>query len=297
MKLSNKLKLLFSKAFDVLKQEKVQKKIKIFNSLLAFISLIIIFTTLLNEGYIYSLYTLSFTTLLVGSLFYLSNLYLWTFFMKQNYQLSIEDFINNWSLSKLGKYIPAGIMILTSRLNQKVKRNQNTKKIFYGLLEEQFLFSLIGLVTSVLVISYFSSTYQPVVFLIISTLLVILIKKIIDKSSFDYIFLINNKIIVILNLNLNLLFIYLIALDISPDISFEIAIFYFLSSCLSLFFVGVPAGIGIREFIFLFFMTPDNLNFAEYDFLFTIRLAIILLDLSWYLMSLIFIKYNKTFND
>jgi hypothetical protein len=26
-------------------------------------------------------------------------------------------------------------------------------------------------------------------------------------------------------------------------------------------------------------------------------LAIILLDLSWYLMSLIFIKYNKTFND
>jgi len=168
LKLNNKLKILFTNFFYALQKEKVQKKIKVFNSILAIISLAIIFTTLSSGGYVYSFKIISFKTLFVGSLFYFTNLYLWHLFMKHNYQLEIEDFIKNWSLSKVGKYIPAGVMILTSRLNQKVKRNQNTKKILYGLLEEQFLFSIIGVIISLLVISFFSNPYQPIVFFILS---------------------------------------------------------------------------------------------------------------------------------
>lgn len=297
MKLNNKLKILFTNFFYALQKEKVQKKIKVFNSILAFISLAIIFTTLSSGGYVYSFKIISFKTLFVGSLFYFTNLYLWHLFMKHNYQLEIEDFIKNWSLSKVGKYIPAGVMILTSRLNQKVKRNQNTKKILYGLLEEQFLFSIIGVIISLLVISFFSNPYQPIVFFIFSILLVNLIQKIIEKFEFDYTNLFNNKIVAVLNINLNMLLIYLIALDVSPEISFQIAIFYFLSTCLSLFFIGAPAGIGVREFIFLFFVNSETLNYSEYDFLFTMRLVIILLDLGAYLFSLIFLKYRKTFNN
>lgn len=295
MKLINKFKMLLSRFFDALQQEKTQKKIKIFNSILAFVSLAIIFMMLSSEGYIYSFYTISFRTFLVGSLLYLSNLYLWQLFMKKNYRLGIEEFIRNWSLSKIGKYIPAGIMILTSRLNQKVKKNQNTQKILYGLLEEQFLFSLVGLVTAAFIIRFVSNTYQLILFIPLSFLVVILIKNIIDRFTVDYISLIDSKIIVTLNINLNLLLIYFVALDVSSEIPFEIAIFYFLSTCLSLFFIGAPAGIGIREFIFLLLINSDTLNFSEYDFLFTMRLVIILLDLSSYIISSIFLKYHKTF--
>lgn len=287
--------MLLSRFFDALQQEKTQKKIKIFNSILAFVSLAIIFMMLSSEGYIYSFYTISFRTFLVGSLLYLSNLYLWQLFMKKNYRLGIEEFIRNWSLSKIGKYIPAGIMILTSRLNQKVKKNQNTQKILYGLLEEQFLFSLVGLVTAAFIIRFVSNTYQLILFIPLSFLVVILIKNIIDRFTVDYISLIDSKIIVTLNINLNLLLIYFVALDVSSEIPFEIAIFYFLSTCLSLFFIGAPAGIGIREFIFLLLINSDTLNFSEYDFLFTMRLVIILLDLSSYIISSIFLKYHKTF--
>ena len=34
---------------------------------------------------------------------------------------------------------------------------------------------------------------------------------------------------------------------------YQIAAFYYLSTCLALFFVGIPAGIGVRELIFFIY--------------------------------------------
>ena len=56
------------------------------------------------------------------------------------------------------------------------------------------------------------------------------------------------------------------------------SIFYFLSSSIGLFFVGVPAGLGIREFIFLFVTNNTLTNIELIDFIITTRLLFVGFD-------------------
>ena len=53
--------------------------------------------------------------------------------------------ISNVDPKKIGKFIPTGLVTLTVRLNQKVSKNKTSKEIFYGVLEEQFLFPLVSI--------------------------------------------------------------------------------------------------------------------------------------------------------
>ena len=84
--------------------------------------------------------------------------------MKRNYGGSSANYFYTWALSKLGKYIPSGIMILTSRLNQKLPKNKDSKNIFIGLLEEQFLLPLTGFLSSLFFLMFRVENYKLLIF-------------------------------------------------------------------------------------------------------------------------------------
>ena len=67
--------------------------------------------------------------------------YLWSTYMKDSFKGNFIDYFYNWALSNVGKFFPSGVMLITVRLNQNTEE-KNSKEIFYGVLEEQFLFQL-----------------------------------------------------------------------------------------------------------------------------------------------------------
>ena len=63
-------------------------------------------------------------------IFYMNSGTLWSKFMQSNYKGRFRDYFFNWSYSKMGKYIPSGIMTLSVRVNQNFNKKQNQKILF-----------------------------------------------------------------------------------------------------------------------------------------------------------------------
>ena len=61
----------------------------------------------------------------------------WKKFLIQNRIESNTSYFENWALSNVNKYIPGGIGLTITRFSVSKNLNKDTKKIFYGLLEEQ----------------------------------------------------------------------------------------------------------------------------------------------------------------
>ena len=85
----------------------------------------------------FNFFNLTFVEFLFCLFYYLSNALLWISFMRNNYSGSTKEYFYNWAYSKIGKYIPGGLMVFSVRFNQKIEKNKD-QKIFYGVLEEQF---------------------------------------------------------------------------------------------------------------------------------------------------------------
>jgi uncharacterized membrane protein YbhN (UPF0104 family) len=87
---------------------------------------------------------------------------------------------------------------------------------------------------------------------------------------------------------------YIIALNLNYENPLQISILYLLATYIGLFFIGVPAGIGIREAVFL---SVGNLAFDDiflFDFLIKIRILLIFMDILFGLFGLdkTYIKKN-----
>jgi uncharacterized membrane protein YbhN (UPF0104 family) len=215
--------------------------------------------------------------------------------MKDNYQGKLTDYFYNWSFSKIGKFIPTGIVTLTVRLNQKVNKNKNSKEIFYGVLEEQFLFPLVSIPAIGLYLSNnFENQYiylLPIYFVTFFYIVKFLYSKIRGNKntlmSYPYLF--------ISYLFSQFLVLYFIAENIGYEDSITIACYYFLSSSLGLFFIGVPAGIGIREAIFLMVTNNFSTDVLLLDYAIKVRLVFIIVDLLFGLIGFLKIYNSKTY--
>jgi uncharacterized membrane protein YbhN (UPF0104 family) len=88
---------------------------------------------------------------------------------------------------------------------------------------------------------------------------------------------------------------YFIAENIGYEDSITIACYYFLSSSLGLFFIGVPAGIGIREAIFLMVTNNFSTDVLLLDYAIKVRLVFIIVDLLFGLIGFLKIYNSKTY--
>jgi len=286
--LTNKFFKVIRVLFGRLQNDNLQIKIKRLNVILCFFSLIFVFKYFSELNFNSYSISISWEPIAVGTFFYISNIYLWKLFMKENYEISLKDFIGNWSISKIGKYFPTGILAISARLNQKLRTGQNSQKIFYGLLEEHFAFSLIGLFSASIMLLIPSRNFKFILFPLVVFLVITLFRLIYFKFDLEFVSFLNFKYSLILHINLNFLFVFFVANNVYQQNAFNISILYFLSLCIGLFFVGVPAGIGIREAIFIFLLGSTKLEIFEMEFLINIRIILLFLDLLFFLFGLIF---------
>ena len=160
----------------------------------SFFCLLFIFRTLLEVGNQDSInLVFSFNEVISIIIFYITTGILWSKFLISNYGGNFGDYFYNWSYSKIGKYIPSGFITISVRLNQTFPKNKNSKKLIFGLLEEQFLIPLVGIPS--LILSLFFENDLQIYLVFISSLLVIFlgVKYIYSSTKTEFLFLFTLK--------------------------------------------------------------------------------------------------------
>lgn len=284
---------LFDKLVNLIKSSKFQKNLKKVNFLLTLLSFLIIFETFQNSNFTNLNFFYSNSIFLTGLLLYFANLIIWSRFMSSNYEQFSPSYFINWSRSRLGRYIPSGVLLVTTRLEENLSEGKNSKKILFGLLEEQFLFSIVGIFTVSLYLNFqvFNNPYLN--FFTASFVVVLIIKIFYLYLRIEFTSLINFFFNFILIINLNFIFLEMISAELNLEDSYQIAALYFLSTCLGLLFVGVPAGIGIRELIFLNITTNFFDEIYILEVLIATRVIYLLFDILFGLLGNIFYFINK----
>jgi len=278
----------FNKLVALVDNSKTQKRLTVINLTLSLVSMTYIYIAILDI-YEKNLISVNFEISEVALLtvFYLSSGMLWSRFLVSNYNGDFKKYFYNWSYSKLGKYIPSGLLTISTRLNQELPRDKNSKTIFFGLLEEQFLIPLISIIPLTISIYFNLKSSKFLVFFVSFLLTFICFKLIYKKLKINFISITSQNFLFLLNQFLPLSIYYLIAQNLNYENPLLISLIYLLSSYIGLFFIGVPAAIGIREAIFIFASLGFYDELYLFPFLIKTRILLIVLDLIFGIFGLI----------
>ena len=262
-------------------------KIKFLNRLLTIICLFFLFRLTQNIDFQFQFkveYIAASLLIIVGYLFQSIS---WSLILKNKFESTV---VISWFVSVVGKYIPFKIGVPLLRVSEDVENSEvQSHKYFVSFLKE-FLFQILsGVMFSTIYI--LTKISEVDVFVIIGIYLILNLGfSIYLKSN---LFLIN-----FLN-TISYLFILLAIVYIGNlmfgEINFDLGIAYIVSSVISLIFVGSPAGIGIREYLFIF-LFQSNLIYFEINylqFLVSIRIIFIFSDF----ISTILGRLFKTINS
>ena len=283
----------------ILEQEKSQNYIKKLNTFFSLVAVFFMINIILNSR-VRSL-ELDFSYILIAfvHIFSLYILFLvWKKFLIQNRIESNTSYFENWALSNVNKYIPGGIGLTITRFSVSKNLNKDTKKIFYGLLEEQLRGAVLVipflLVSSVLVDKelriYFYIASYVLTLIFVSKISIIYSRKLSFISVFK-----NNQMLLFLSNFTQIGFNFLILSTILDKTFIDIlylAIVYSVTVSLSLVFVGSPAGLGIREVIFYFFTSNLLSNDELILFLLAARAVMIFSDFIFFAGSKFLIKFR-----
>lgn len=284
----------FKNLITFLNNESFQLKLKKINLLLSFLCILFIYKTFVDlpDKYLLNL-SISIDELMLMCIFYISSGTQWARFLQANYSGKISNYFFNWSYSKLGKYLPGGLMLISVRLNQQLPKNKNSKNLILGILEEQFLIPLIGI--PALIISLFFNTNLLIYMFFIGALLIIFyfVKTYYRHTKIDFISMSNQNLLFIFNQIFPLIMFHYIAFELDNKNSLKIASLYLLSTYIGLFFIGVPAGIGIREAIFIGIGKIFIENIFLVNLLLKIRILMLIVDFVFGLIGLIKINFLK----
>ena len=289
----------FESILKILESEKNQKNIKKLNIFLSILAVFFI-------GRLYSEF--NFTSLkisntfifaLIMQLMFLFVLYkIWRNFLINNNVETNTSYLDNWGQANLNKYIPGGIGLSITKISIAKNLSIDSKKILFGMIEDQlrgavlvFPFFIISLILE--------SELQKIYFYFFSiTLGLYLMSKISNQYSkrlnFKSLFS-RNLIFIFLSNIIQVVINYLVLstlLDSSNVELIYISILYCVSASLSLIFIGSPAGIGIRELIFYIYSSSLLTNEIMLSYLLLIRIISVVADVSFYLLSKLFIKIN-----
>tara|TARA_B100000686_G_C16723229_1_gene936218 strand:+ start:759 stop:1622 length:864 start_codon:yes stop_codon:yes gene_type:complete len=283
----------FNRFFSYLDDEKVQLKLKRFNVGVALISFIYIYQ-LIKENLFISNFNFQINYLEMSILILVHSIagINWVKFSSRNLTIVNRDVFFDWAYSNIGKYIPGGFGVASIRLNQSSKE-KNSKKILFGLLEEQFLAPILSV--PVLVISFYFVDKKNVILSIIllQVIFLLLFKKLyflndkLKKAS-----LLNQSHYLLGRILLNNLLIIFIFYNLGFEDYLYQSLYYLIASYAGQLFIGVPSGIGIREGIY-FLLSNASFNFSEQlDALIYIRLLYLIVDVFFGLIG--FIYKNKS---
>ena len=289
----------FESILKILESEKNQKYIKKFNIFLS-MSAIFFIGRLYNE---FNLSTLKITNrfifaLLIQMLFLFFLYKIWKNFLINNNIDTNTSYLDNWSQANLNKYIPSGIGVSITKISIAKNLSKDSKKIIFGMIEDQLKGAF--LVFPFFLVSFFlKSELQKNYFYFFSIALTLNFisrisnqysKKLNFKSLFSrnfiFIFLSNILQVVINFLVLSTM------LDSSNVELIYIYILYCVSASLSLIFIGSPAGLGIREFIFYIYSSNLLTNEVMLSYLVLVRIISVIADVSYYMLSKLFIKIS-----
>ena len=217
----------------------------------------------------------SFPTLFLVFISYLLRSIAWSLL----YTNTINKYqIYNWLNSNLGKYLPFKVGVVGKRLlNNKTENVSNTPILFKLTLFEQFfvfispiIFYLVITLNGLLLFSFF----------LISALLIFRFKNFTHFNSFIFYFI--SEIIFLIALS-----IFIKNFDIIQNI--KIAIIYMLSSVLSFVIITAPAGIGVREMLFVKITSFNKLYSPEiFSVIVSFRIILILVDILILITSYLF---------
>jgi len=289
----------FEAILKILESEKNQKNIKKFNIFLSILAVFFI-------GRLYSEFNLTslkisntFIFALITHLMFLIVLYkIWRNFLINNNIETNTSYLDNWGQANLNKYIPGGIGLSITKISIAKNLSIDSKKILFGMIEDQLRGAVI--VFPFFIISFIlKSELQKIYLYFFSiTLALYLISKISNqyskKLNFKSLFG-RNLIFIFLSNIIQVVINYLVLstlLDSSNVELIYISILYCVSASLSLIFIGSPAGIGIRELIFYIYSSSLLTNEIMLSYLLLIRIISVVADVSFYLLSKLFIKIN-----
>ena len=289
----------FEAILKILESEKNQKNIKKFNIFLSILAVFFI-------GRLYGEFNLTslkisntFIFALIMQLIFLFVLYkIWRNFLINNNVDANTSYLDNWSQANLNKYIPGGIGVSITKISIAKNLSIDSKKILFGMIEDQLRGAV--LVFPFFIISFIlKSELQKIYLYFFSiTLALYLISKISNQYSkrlnFKSLFS-RNLIFIFLSNIIQVVINYLVLstlLDSSNVELIYISILYCVSASLSLIFIGSPAGIGIRELIFYIYSSSLLTNEIMLSYLLLIRIISVVADVSFYLLSKLFIKIN-----
>ena len=283
-----------------LESEKNQQKIKKFNIALSILAIFFV-ARLYSEFNLTSLkITNRFTLAVVVQVVVLFISYkIWKNFLINNNVEINSSYLDNWSQANINKYIPGGIGLSITRFSISKNLSIDSKKLFFGMIEDQLKGILIVfpfIIASFILVSELQKNY----FYFFSIALTLyMISKFSNQYSkrlnfnslfsknFIFIFLSN-----IMQVGVNFLVLSTL-LDTTNVQLIYISILYCVSASLSLIFIGSPAGLGIREFIFYIYSTNLLTNEIMLSYLVLIRIISVITDVSFYLLSKLLIKLDK----
>ena len=289
----------FEAILKILESEKNQKNIKKFNIFLSILAVFFI-------GRLYSEFNLTslkisntFIFALITHLIFLFVLYkIWRNFLINNNIETNTSYLDNWGQANLNKYIPGGIGLSITKISIAKNLSIDSKKILFGMIEDQLRGAV--LVFPFFIISFIlKSELQKIYLYFFSiTLALYLISKISNqyskKLNFKSLFG-RNLIFIFLSNIIQVVINYLVLSTLLDSTNVEliyISILYCVSASLSLIFIGSPAGIGIRELIFYIYSSSLLTNEIMLSYLLLIRIISVVTDVSFYLLSKLFIKIN-----
>ena len=247
-------------------------KIKFLNRLLTIICLFFLFRLTQNIDFRFQFdveYIAASLLIIVGYLFQSIS---WSLILKNKFESTI---VISWFVSVIGKYIPFKIGVPLLRVSEDVENSDvQSHKYFVSFLKE-FLFQIIsGVMFSTIYI--LAKISEVNVFVIFGIYLIL-------NLAFS-IYLKSNLFLINFFNTISYLFFLLAIVYIGNlmfrEINFDLGIAYIVSSVISLIFVGSPAGIGIREYLFIF-LFQSNLIYFEINylqFLVSIRIIFIFSD-------------------
>lgn len=247
-------------------------KIKFLNRLLTIICLFFLFRLTQNIDFRFQFdveYIAASLLIIVGYLFQSIS---WSLILKNKFESTI---VISWFVSVIGKYIPFKIGVPLLRVSEDVENSEvQSHKYFVSFLKE-FLFQILsGFMFSTIYI--LAKLSEVNVFMIFGIYLIL--------NLFFSIYLKSNLFLINFFNTISYLFFLLAIVFIGNlmfgEINFDLGIAYIVSSVISLIFVGSPAGIGIREYLFIF-LFQSNLIYFEInylEFLVSIRIIFIFSD-------------------
>jgi len=283
-----------NKIFKLLQNKKFQKKFRKFNLFLCLISIIFIFEAYRSLAYSNQYnFSLFFTPLIYLFLNYVFGILMWINYMKRNYDGASINYLSAWLLGRLTRYIPGGVSTFSTRMDQFLPKEKDHKKLFRGLIEEQFIGPILIIFTIGFLYLYGLEEIKSIEIFSIFFIVFILFRYLFLKVNGNRVTILTSPTYMFFNILTMFFFIFTLSLnffELDPLIN---TIIYQFSTSISLLFVGVPAGLGIREFIYLNIETKEIQGNLVAMFALSIRYHMLFLDFMSGIFGLILRFFKK----